>query len=410
MRIAFVVGAFPALSETFLLNQITGLMDAGCDVKIFARERSGDTVVHEDVVRHGLLHHARYLDHFPSNWVGRFFRFLMLFPLRLWQAPAPVLRSINVFAYGREAWSLRLFFTAAAFLEARDHDIVFCHLGVNGLLALRMKRMGILKGRIVTVFHMADLMDLAQAQMPAELGGLFSEGDLFLPVNRPVKLRLIELGCPERKIVVHRMGVDAAHFDVSARRRFGASSLKILSVARLVEKKGLGYALEAMALARDLPYEYVIIGDGPLRPALEADVKRLGLVRQVRFLGWQDSGTIRRYLKDTDIFLAPSVTAETGDHEGIPVVLMEAMSSGVPVLTTPNGSIRDLVEDGRTGFLVPEKDAPALAAKLRQLKDAPACVEAAAQAARCLIEEQYNIRTLNQLLLRILTNTAYEAA
>ncbi len=408
MRIAFVVGSFPALAETFLLNQITGLMDAGCHVKIFAGERSGDTIFHEEVVRHGLFHHARYLDRLPSSRVVRFIKFLLLFPFWLCQAPGPVLASLNAVAYGREAWSLKLFFMVTAFLEARDYDVVFCHLGENGLRALRMKQMGVLKGKIVTVFQMMDLMGLARAQVPASLGVLFREGDLFLPVNSFVKHRLMELGCPERKILVHRMGVDIAHFDVSTRRRFGPGHLKILSVARLVEEKGLRYALEALTLAADLSCEYVIIGDGPLRPALEAEVLRLGLMAKVRFLGWQDSGTIRRYLKDTDIFLAPGVAGGDGRHAGIPVVLIEAMASGVPVVTTANASIRDLVEDGRTGFLVPEKDAAALAVKLRQLRDAPERVAAVTIAARQLIEEQYNIKMLNQSLLRILTNIIYD--
>ncbi len=231
---------------------------------------------------------------------------------------------------------------------------------------------------------------------------------MFLPVSRYAKDKLIELGCPERKVVVHRMGVDVRQFDVSARRRFGTSALKILSVARLVEKKGIAHALDAMALLKDIACEYVIIGDGPLRAELEDQARRLGLLKQVRFLGARDSGTIRRYLKDADIFLAPSVTTGRGEKEGIPVVLMEAMASGVPVVTTTTGAIRELVQDGRTGFLVFEKDEQALAAKLRALRLAPDHVEAAAKAARTRIEEQFNIVTLNQVLFKLLTNLAYE--
>ena len=90
------------------------------------------------------------------------------------------------------------------------------------------------------------------------------------------------------------------------------------------------------------------------------------------------------------------------------MVLMEAMASGVPVLTTSNGAIRELVEDGKTGFLVPEKDAAALAAKLRIMKQTPALVDKTSRAARCLIEQQFNIQTLNQHLLKLMTHTAYE--
>ncbi|MEI8010898.1 MAG: glycosyltransferase [Candidatus Omnitrophota bacterium] len=407
MRIAFVVRTFPALSETFLLNQITGLMDAGCDVKILAGERSGDVVFHEEVVRHGLLHHVRFLNNFPSNWVGCFLKFLMMVPFKLLEAPGAVARSLNVVIYGSEAWSFSLFFKAAVFFDVRDCDIILCHSGESGLLALRMKRLGAVKGKVVTVFHMAELMALARSPMAEKLAGFFREGDLFLPVNEAVKRRLIELGCPESKIVVHRMGVDLAHFDVSARRRFAAGHLKIISVARLIEEKGLVYALEAMALLRGISYEYVIIGDGPLRAALESEAVRLGIARQVRFMGWQDSGTIRRYLKDTDIFLAPGISIGGNEYEGIPVVLIEAMASGVAVVTTSHGSVRDLVADGRTGFLVPEKDPAALAATFCHLREIPGCVADTAQSARQLIEEEYDGKALNQKLFRLLTNTVY---
>ncbi len=408
MRICFIVGKFPALSETFILNQITGLMDAGCDLRVFARVRGEDNVIHEDVVRHGLLHHTRYLAGMPSTWLGRCLKALVLFPVKAVQAPAEVFRSINVFRFGREAWSLELFYKTLLFLEVRDYDIVVCHGGEQGILGLQMKEAGVLTGKLVTIFHVEDLADMVQAMMSEKLQYLFAKGDLFLPVSLYAKDKLIELGCPERKVVIHSMGVDVRQFDVTARRRFGSSTLKILSVARLIEKKGIAYALEAMALLKDVPYEYVIIGDGPLRGELELKARDLGLLRHVRFMGAQDSGTIRRYLKDADIFLAPSVTAGSGEKEGIPVVLMEAMASGVPVLTTANGAIRELVQDGHTGFLVFEKDPAALAAKLRVLRNAPEHVESAVRAARALIEDEFNIVLLNQELLSLFTNTAYE--
>jgi len=387
---------------------MTGLMDAGCDIRVFAYERGKDAVVHEDVVRHGLLHHTRYFAPMPAWWIVRLLKALVLLPFKLAQAPRPVLRSMNVFRFGREALSFELFYRTLMFLEARDHEIVVCHGGEQGILGLQMKEIGALTGKLVTVFHVEDLTDMVKAMMSEKLQYLFAKGDLFLPVSRYAREKLIELGCPERKIVIHRMGVDVRQFDVTARRRFGSTTLKILSVARLIEKKGITYALEAMALLEDVPYEYVIIGDGPLREQLESRVKELSILKNVRFLGARDSGTIRRYLKDADIFLAPSVTAGSGEREGVPVVLMEAMASGVPVLTTANGAIRELVHDGRTGFLVFEKDPGALAAKLRVLRQAPEHVESAVRAARVLIEDQFNIVQLNQELLRLFTDKAYE--
>jgi colanic acid/amylovoran biosynthesis glycosyltransferase len=408
MRICFIVGEFPALSETFLLNQMTGLMDAGCEIRIAAARRSLDTVMHEDVVRHGLLHHASYREPPRLAWLIRFFRFIFLFTVNVIRTPGPVLRSLNVLSLPRGTRGLDHFFTTLAFLPARDSDVIVCHGGDNGILGLRMKQTGAVTGKLVTVFHAADLADMARAMMSERLQELFARGDLFLAVSRHAREKLIELGCPERKIVVHHMGVDVRQFDVSARRRFGSSRLRILSVARLVEKKGIAHALEAMALLKDVFFEYIIIGEGPLRSELEDRAHRLGLLKHVRFMGARDSGTIRRFLKDTDIFLAPNLTTVGGRREAVPVVLMEAMASGVPVVTTAAGSVRELVQDGRTGFLVPEADPQALAAKIRSLRAAPGHVETATRAARAIIEEQFNIAVLNQVLFKLLSDLVYQ--
>jgi len=206
------------------------------------------------------------------------------------------------------------------------------------------------------------------------------------------------------------MGVDMSQFRMVTRKRFGTTPLKILSVARLVEKKGILYGLEAIELlAREgIDCEYAIIGDGPLRPELEAQVKRLKLEARVHFVGWQDSGSVRRQLKDADIFLAPSIKTESGDEEGIPVVLMEAMASRVPVVTTPTGGIRELVEEGKTGFLAEEKNARSLADKLKYLWDTPLAAEMVASSGRAVIEEQYSIETLNQVLIKLFTAVVYE--
>jgi len=410
MRICFIVGTFPSLSETFILNQMAGLLDQGHTIHIFAGTRSDDVIVHEDVIRSGLLNHVRFHNDKPRSPVARLFRFLMLFPSAMIRAPRPVLRSLNVFRFGREAFSLNLFFKTLVFLEAKDDDIIFCHFGQNGRIGLLMREVGALKGKLVTVFHASDITAYVWREGRSVYRDLFEKGDLALPISRYAKGKLLELGCPERRIQIHRMGVDLAQFRMIMRKRFGTPPLKILSVARMVEKKGLEYGLEAVAmLIRDgISCDYTLIGDGPLRRDLEARARGLKLEGHVHFAGWQDSGAVRRCLKDADVFLAPSIRAANGDEEGIPVVLMEAMASRVPVVTTPTGGIRELVEEGKTGFLVEEKNAHALAEKLKYLWEHPSVTEQVASGGRAIIEEQYNVETLNQVLIKLFTAVAYE--
>jgi colanic acid/amylovoran biosynthesis glycosyltransferase len=410
MHICVIVGSFPTLSETFILNQLTGFLEQGHTLRIFAGVRSDDVIVHEDVIRAGLLNHVRFHNDKPGGKFTRVFEFLGRFPAALLRAPGPVLRSLNIFKYGRESASLDLFFKTLVFLEARDYDIVFCHFGQNGLVGLRMKELGALTGKLLTVFHATDITAFIWREGRSVYKDLFEKGDLFLPISRYARGKLLELGCPDRKIHVHRMGVDLSQFRLTSRKRFGTVPLKLLSVARLIEKKGIRFGLEAVAqLVRDgIECEYAIIGDGPLRKELEAHARYLNIHDRVRFDGWQNSGAVRRALKDADIFLAPSVKADNGDEEGIPVVLMEAMASRVPVVTTPTGGIRELVAEGRTGFLAEEKSARSLANKLKYLWKDPAAAEQASEGGRALIEQQYSVEVLNQVLIKLFMVVAYE--
>ncbi len=404
MRICFIVGSFPSLSETFILNQVTGLLERGHTVRIYAGSRSSEAIAHEDVQRYGLLSLTRFYHDKPSSRFVRFLKFLFLFPGIFLRAPMPVLRALNVLRFKREAWSLNLFFKTYAFLEVRDYDVALCHFGQNGLVGLLMKDVGALKGILVTAFHAADLEAFIRRAGRDVYRDLFQRGDLFLPVSDHARRKLLELGCPQEKIRVQRMGVEV-HAHLPRPKAFGAAGpLKILSVARLVEKKGISFGLEAVALLRraGVEVDYTIIGDGFLRSALEAQARRSGLETCVRFRGWQEASVVAAGLDAADVLLAPSVRAKNGDEEGIPVVLMEAMVRGVCVVTTATGGIAELVIDQETGFLVPSNDGPALAQVLREVveraQDMPAVVGRARQA----VEARHEISALNRDLEKIL--------
>jgi glycosyltransferase involved in cell wall biosynthesis len=147
-----------------------------------------------------------------------------------------------------------------------------------------------------------------------------------------------------------------------------ADAPTILYVGRLVERKGVTYLIDAAAmLPPGLPVRVIIIGDGPERPALEAQAKARGVTDRVEFRGWVTPGQLDEAYASATAFALPAVVDKRGDTEGLGMVLMEAMSYRVPVVTTALGGITDIVEDGKTGLLVPPNDAEALAAALRRL-------------------------------------------
>jgi glycosyltransferase involved in cell wall biosynthesis len=142
----------------------------------------------------------------------------------------------------------------------------------------------------------------------------------------------------------------------------------ILFVGRLVERKGVGYLIDAVAqLPAALRARLVVIGDGPDRPALEARARASGSVHPIEFRGWVTPAALDAAYRSATVFALPAVVDERGDTEGLGMVLLEAMSYHVPVVTTALGGITDIVRDGDNGLIVPPNDAEALAGALTRL-------------------------------------------
>jgi len=146
--------------------------------------------------------------------------------------------------------------------------------------------------------------------------------------------------------------------------------------------------------------EYDVVGDGPLRSRLEGLAGSLALASSVIFHGWQEQAAVSVLMNDGDVLLAPSVTSADGDQEGIPVTLMEAMATGMLVVSTYHSGIPELVEADRSGLLVPERDAGALAGALVRLTQCPDDWSAISQAARRRVVADFEIGRLNDDLVR----------
>lgn len=403
MKIAFIVSQFPSFSQTFVLNQITGLIDLGHDVKIFARSSQQTSKVHEDVTEYNLLGRTCYFRNFSTKnklyqLVYRLGYTLKYLPSR----PIPILRACNVFAYGRKALSLSIVNQIIPFFPYGKFDIIYCHFGPNGILGSLLKELGVLEGKLVTVFHGFDMTSYINKCGKDVYSRLFAQGDLFLPISNNWKNKLIELGCPERKICVHRMGIDVHKFKYSTRSK-NKSKILIFTIARLVEKKGVEFAIEAIAkIVHEFPgIQYSIAGDGFLRDHLTNLIDTLNIKKNVVLLGWQSQQEITHLMRQADILLAPSVTAKDGDMEGIPVALMEACAQGIPVISTFHSGIPELIKDGVTGTLVDEREVDQLAEKLRWCILTPEKRLEMAHAAHAYVIENYNITLLNHNLIAL---------
>ncbi|WP_316977194.1 glycosyltransferase [Shumkonia mesophila] len=399
LRIAIFVHEFPALSETFVLNQVTGLMDLGHEVTVLAVGPRPESRVHADVERYGLRERVLY-PALPVSRLGRIARAAWLFLRHGWRHGRVLLRCLDARRYGRDATSLRLFFWAVRLAGEAPFDVIHCHFGPVGQLAAKLRDAGALAGRLVTVFHGVDVSAYVRDR-PDYYRFLFARGELFLPISRIWGQKLVELGCDAGRIRVHRMGIDVRRYPFRPRHYRSERPLRVVTVGRMVEKKGIEYALRALAeVARQgIAVEYDVVGNGPLRGDLERLAGTLGLAPSVRFHGWQEQAAVSALMNEGDVLLAPSVTAADGDQEGIPVTLMEAMATGMLVVSTYHSGIPELVEHERSGLLVPERDVGALAGALVRLTRSPDDWPSMSQAARRRVVADFEISRLNAALV-----------
>jgi len=185
----------------------------------------------------------------------------------------------------------------------------------------------------------------------------------FIAVSEAIRRRAIEFGIPDKKIAVRYIGIDSTRF-APGPIPISQRAPRVLFVGRLVEKKGCLYLIEAMAeVQKAVPAaRLIVVGDGPQRQYLEQLAQQCGA--PVDFRGALPNAEVKRELDAARVFCLPSVTAENGDAEGLPISILEAQASGVPVVTSARGGVDEAVKEGVTGFVFPEHDISALVTKL----------------------------------------------
>jgi len=402
LHIAVITNVFPKLSETFVLQHVTGLLDRGHTVVVFAENDANDGVDKAICQRYRLADRTYYHDHplgiatrlrlalgaMASNLRRR--RFRMLLRNLIW------LPRRAVFPHDAKPMD--------ALLRAGPQPLLHCHFGPNGVRGAHLKRVGLVDKLFVS-FHGYDISrELRERDTQQRYQTLFEEADLLLPVSEYWGRKLRALGAPPDKIQVHHMGVQLDSFEYPRSRRPGDDTLlRLVTTARLTEKKGLHYAVQALAQMKSeypaVDFHYDVIGDGPLADDLQRQIAELGLSAHVVLRGSLPHGSVRKLLATAHIFLLPSVTAADGDQEGIPVALMEAMALGMPVVATLHSGIPELVEDGVSGYLVPERDSAALCAALVRLARQRPAWKALGQAGRQRVEQDFNLDAQNDRLV-----------
>lgn len=403
MTVTFFLDRFPNYSETFVIHQIVGLIDRGIEVKIVSVWPGDFSKKHAVVEEYNLLERTRYLlepeDESGSKKIKN--RFLSILS---GSKSISVIKGLNYFKFGRHSLNLILPYILSKNTDKIESDVFIAHFGTVGVLASKLRDLGLLKGKLATVFHGSDVSHTKTiSDYRNDYIELFKKGDFILPISDLWGKKLAGMGCDNKKIHVCRMGINVSQFTFKLRDNVG-SPLKITSVCRLIEKKGLKYALQACAelKMRGINYHYSIVGTGPLEDKLTLLVEELELNDYVTLEGFQPQEKVKEILERSDVFLLPSVTAVNGDMEGIPVALMEAMSNGLPVVSTKHSGIPELIEDKISGWLAEERNHTQLADILQNISQGNYSIEKVTRQARDVIEVKFNQDVLNDKLVELI--------
>lgn len=399
--IAYILKMYPRFSETFIVSEILAREAAGDRIEIFSLRPTTDSRFHSELAR--VRAPVTYIDR-PSKTVALWDCLQMAVAAGLTPALGRNLGELAAAAADDAIQAINL----ATALQGRNIRHMHVHFASCATTVARLA--SALTG--IPFSFTAHAVDIFHESVRAEdLRIKLEQAHHAVTISR-FNLRYLRRRFPAATSRLHlvRNGLDLARFPYRDPRPLGATT-RIAAVGRLVEKKGFQYLLPAAAklLEQGHSLDVQIAGAGILADQLSAGIDRLGLRGHVHLLGPQTQEQVRELLHSADIFVAPCVIGADGNADGMPTVLLEAMATGVPCVSTAVTGIPEVVRNGSTGVLVRPGDPRALALGIKAL-GSPAMDRASiARKARALIEEDFDVRRQAELL-RSLSRAETKAA
>lgn len=404
-RVAYLLKRFPRLSETFVLNEILELGRQGLGARVYALTDPLEKQAHPEATR--LRPHVIYL-HDPRRPLRSWLRLLIGAALQAISRPGGALRVL---------WALC---TVHRSLPSVRH-------AVEALwLARDLRRTGITHLHAHFIHSPAAVAHLAFLAGGPPFSMTAHAKDLYTTLPRNVRIRSLAarfvvtctqfnathlagiLGEPQA-VPIHVLyhGTDLHRFSPD---RSAVDPGRILSVGRLVPKKGFPDLVRALAVlrARGVGIRADIYGGGPLRQELEAQGRQLGLDRELAFHGARLQDEIAAAYRRAAVFVLAPVVTNDGDRDGIPNVLVEAMACGVPVVATRISGIPELITDGVDGLLVAEHDPAALAAAIEQVLRDPELAHRLGLAGRRRVTQHFDLARNTRRLRTLFEGTVVE--
>jgi colanic acid/amylovoran biosynthesis glycosyltransferase len=378
LRVGYVMKVYPRFSETFIVNEILAHEAAGLDVHLFSLRLPQETHFQDVLarVRAGVTYLGEGALKAEEFW-------------RSLRAAASLPGYEAGLAAGRAATAgeVHAAIVLAHAARARGLDHLHAHFASSATTVARIAAAfaGItysFTAHAKDIFHESVSHD-DLARKLADAAGAVTVSEYNLEYLQRT------FGPAASHVRRVNNGLELARFPYAAPDE---RPRRVVAVGRLVEKKGFAVLIEACALLeqRGAAVDCQVIGGGELEEALRAQVARLGLAQRVTLTGPQPQAAVVRAVSEAGALAMPCVVGGDGNRDGLPTVLLEAMALGTPCVSTDVTGIPEVIEDDRTGLLVGQHDAPALAAAIERLLDDPALQRRLAASAREQIERHFD--------------------
>jgi colanic acid/amylovoran biosynthesis glycosyltransferase len=394
-RVAYLMSWFPAPTETFILHELLELRRQGLEIDVYPLLGAAPGPRHPGADE--MVARTRYHRGLSAELLGAQLHWLAHRPRAYLRAWARAVRG-NLRSPGFLARAL-VVVPRAAFIarqiEERGHRHVHAHWATHPALAALVVKELTGTGYSFTA-HAHDLY-LDRAMLEEKV----REARFVVTISEFNRALLRDLygEAAAQKTTVIRCGVDPARFQPRPHLARKGPAV-IACIAGLRDYKGQRYLVDACAALRErgVRFRCLLVGDGPERAALARQIAA-GSLPEVELLGAQPQDEVRELLATTDVLVHPSVITDEGMMDGIPVALMEAMATGCPVVSTRVSGIPELVHDGKTGLLVEQRDATALADAIQRLVEDPALARRLGMAGRRAVLREFTLERNGALLL-----------
>jgi colanic acid/amylovoran biosynthesis glycosyltransferase len=390
MKIAYIAPALGSLTSTFVYREVEALRKRGYEISTFSTRRPREQDVSQEA--RGVVSHTDYLLDRPRG------RIAAEALTELARRPGPWLRTLGEAVVDamtarvpapmdrvRLLWRFVVAAGLAGRLRAAGAEHIHAHFADS---PATIAMYGAMMAEIPFSFtcHASDIFVHGTALRQKVNRSRFTA--CISDFNRQY---LTHLGCNPARMHIVRCAINLEDYSFEPPRG-GPGPTRILSIGQLVEKKGMFFLLEAASMLRErgLDIQLRVAGEGPLYDTLRTLVAKRVMHGYAELTGGQPQEQIREWMREADMFVLPCVVAESGDRDGIPVVLMEAMAMGTPVVSTTVSGIPELIQHEKSGMLAEPEDSSSLAAAMAQLIADPELAAACARAGRATMEREFD--------------------